>query len=394
MSIFSKKRQTREDLTAWWVKSFEDEILPGYVSLRKNEQVMECVYLIADLISSMTIHLMQNGEKGDVRVKNGLSAKIDISPYGLSTRKAWMHKIVDDLCICGNSYVLPSIGRNGFIEDLVPLPASQVSLTNRTLLDYAIRYNGEVFRPSEVLHFVLNPSKLYPYEGQGFAPMLKRLVENIAQANATKGAFLKSKWKPSLIMSINADGEDLQDKEKRKKLLGSYTETTEAGEPWVIPAGEIDIKTVQPLTLNDLAVQDSLTLDIKQVAAAFGIPPFMLGVGEFKKDEYNNFISHRLMPIAMGIQQELTKKLLEAPNYYFRFNPRSLMMYELGEIVNMTSRTVNSGMITRNEGRQEIGYAPSDAEGMDDFVVLENYIPVAKVGEQKKLNGGDNGEQG
>ena len=386
--IFRKNGQKRSadnrNVSAWWIFN-EGDILPGYVPLTKNEQVMECVYMIADLISSMTIHLMKNGDKGDARVKNGLSAKIDITHYSLTTRKAWMHKIVDDLCVRGNSYVLPVIGRNGFIEDLVPLPASQVTLINKTLSSYAIRYNGDAFEPNEVVHFSLNPSELYPYEGRGFAPMLKRAVENVAQANATKKAFLKSKWQPSLIMSINADSEALQDPERRKKILNSYTETTEEGEPWIIPAGEIDIKTINPLTLNDLAIQDSLTLDIKQIAAAFGIPPFMVGIGDFKKDEYNNFISHRLMPIAMGIQQELTKKLLDAPNYYFRFNPRSLMMYDLGEIVNMAKETVNSGMITRNEGRQEIGYAPSDAEGMDDFVVLENYIPVAKIGEQKKL---------
>ena len=61
---------------------------------------------------------------------------------------------------------------------------------------------------------------------------------------------MRSKWKPSLIISIQADTEELQDKELRKKILGSYTDTTEAGEPWLIPAGEIDIKTVQPLTLK------------------------------------------------------------------------------------------------------------------------------------------------
>ena len=44
--------------------------------------------------------------------------------------------------------------------------------------------------------------------------------------------------------------------------------------------------------------------------------------------------------------------------------------------------------MSRNEGRCELDYAPVDQQGMDEFIVLENFIPVAKVGDQKKLKQG------
>lgn len=384
------KRKTRADPVAIWLNSSEAKdvlIYNGYTPLSRNEEIRRCVYKIADLVSNMTIMLMQNGENGDVRIKNELSKKIDVSPCKNMTRKSFIHKIVTDICLYGNAIVLPKVDTIGLIDDLQILNAEQVHY----LSDgdgYKISYKGKVFDNDEVMHFVLNPDDDKPYIGQGFTQMVKRAVENLLQANATKTGFLQSKWKPSLIISTQADAEELIDPELRKKILGSYARETEIGEPWLIPAGEIDIKTIQPLTLNDLAIQDSITLDLKTVACAIGVAPFMVGVGEFKKDEYNNFISTVIMSIATILQQELTKKLLYSPTMYFKFNPKSLLQYDLGEKVNFVQTMVASGMLNRNEGRTEFDYSPVDADGMNDYVVLENYIPVADVGNQKKLNKG------
>lgn len=392
---FFSKRKTRADPVAIWLNGDDaKEILcpSGYSPLAKNQEVRKCVFKIADLVSNMTIMLMQNGENGDKRLKNELSKKIDIYPSKNMTRKNFIHKIVTDMILTGNAVVIPKISE-GLIRDLQILKISNVTFEDAGE-DYRIKYESTTFYPDELLHFVLNPDDDYPYRGQGYTMMIKNTIENLLQANATKTGFLKSKWKPSLIISINSDIEELQNPEKRNKILGSYTKTTEVGEPWLIPAGQIDIKEVRPLSLNDLAIHDSITLDLKTVASAFGIPAFMVGVGEFNKDEYNNYISTTIMSIAINIQQELTKKLLYAPNMYFKFNPKSLMQYNLSEQVSFVKELVAGGMLNRNEGRNEFDYAPVDDEGMNEYIVLENYIPVSSVGEQKKLKGGDekNGE--
>jgi hypothetical protein len=111
----------------------------------------------------------------------------------------------------------------------------------------------------------------------------------------------------------------------------------------------------------------------------------MVGIGEFKKEEYNNYISTVIMSFAQLIQQELSKKLLYDPTMYFKFSPRSLMQYDLGEKTTYVKEMVSGGMLNRNEGRNEFDYSPVDNEGMSEYIVLENYIPVAKVGEQEKL---------
>jgi HK97 family phage portal protein len=198
---------------------------------------------------------------------------------------------------------------------------------------------------------------------------------------------LKSKWRPSLIIKVESDAEGMQIKEEREKILNSYVGDTESGEPWIVPASEIDVREIRPLSLQDLAIQESLELDKRAVASAFGVPAFMVGIGLFNRDEYNNFISTVIMPIAKVIEQEMSKKLVYSPTWYFRFNAKSLMQYNLQELTAHVKEMVGGGMINRNEGRNAFDYSPVD--GLNEYVVLENYIPISDVGNQKKLKGGD-----
>lgn len=357
----------------------------GYSPVYKNEEVRKCAHKIADLVSNMTIMLMQNSKHGDIRVKNGLSHKLDIEPNKLMTRKQFIYKIVSDMIDYGNAVVYPVI-KEGYIDDLVILDMDGVSYREKGDT-YFVRYKGKEYGCDEVLHFVLIPDRQKPWRGVGYAPQIIDTIKNLGQANATKASFLKSKWKPSLIISVMGDAEELQDPDKRNAILDSYIDNTEVGKPWLIPADEVKVQEVRPLTLQDLNLHESITLDKKVVAGTFGVPAFLLGIGEFNIDEYNNFISNVICSFGLIIQQEFTKKLLYDPTLYFKFSPRSLLQYNLNDKTNHVKELVNAGMLSRNEGRNEFDYSPVDVEGMDDYNVLENYIPVDKVGEQKKLGG-------
>jgi len=393
--LFGKKKINKRNYNpvAVWLSGEDSKslLLPaGYAPVTNNEEVKKCIHKIADLVSSMTIMLMENSQDGDIRLKNELSKKIDVYPNNYMIRKNFIYKVVADMLTHGNSVVYPET-LDGLLDNLIIWDINRVSYKGDQK-SYVIQYKLQDFDPNELLHFVLIPDDLFPFKGQGFIPIVKDAITNIVQANTTKTGFLQSKWRPSLIIKVESDAEGMQIKEEREKILNSYVGDTENGEPWIIPASEIDVSEVRPLSLQDLAIQESIELDKKAVAAAFGVPAYMLGVGTFNKEEYNNFISSVIMPVAKVIEQELSKKVVYSPKWYFKFNSKTLMQYNLGELTTHVKEMVAGGLINRNEGRNAFDYSPVD--GLNEYVVLENYIPVEDVGKQKKLDNNQNAPEG
>lgn len=394
----SKKQRSRQKAraepvqkrSAAWLCSkdaFETLTCEGYTSLAHNPEICAAVDVIARLIGSMTIHLMQSTDKGDLRIKNELSRKVDINPNSNMTRASFVHWIIKNLYLDGNGNVVvyPET-RRGILRDLQPIPPAYCAYLPDGMWGYKVAINGKEYDPDDVLHFILNPDSYYPWLGTGYKISLADVANNLKQAAKTEKGFMESKWKPSLIIKVDSLTEEFASASGRKKLLDEYIDTTGAGEPWLIPAEQFSVEQVKPLTLSDLALSDMVTLDKKTVASILGVPPFLLGVGDFNRDAWNNFINSTIMPISRNIEQEMTKKLLYSPDLFFRFNSWSLFSYSITELVSAGGEMVDRMALRRNEWRSWVNMPPDP--DMDELLALENYVPANRLGDQAKLSGG------
>ena len=328
---------------------------------------------------------MANTENGDVRINNELSRKIDIEPSPYMTRKQWTESVVMNLLLygSGNSIVLPHTS-DGFLGSLeVVSPSRVVLLQNTSDRSYYVNIDGIQYSPDEVLHFVHNPDQYYPWKGKGFTVYLRDVANNLKQAAATEKGFMESKWKPSVIVKVDALTEEFSSMSGRKKLLESYVESAEVGEPWLIPAEQFSVEQIRPLSLADLAISDVVKLDKATVAAVLGVPAFLLGVGEYNQKEWEMFINTTVLSIVTELQQEMTKKLITSPKMYLRFNYWSLLNWDIKTISDVLLAGSDRGFISGNEYRDRIGFEPR--EGLDELRILENYLPWDMSGMQKKL---------
>lgn len=358
--------------------------VPGYTSLDQNPEVMTCCRRIAELIGSITIHLMENTADGDVRIVNELSRMIDITPMPNMTRKTWIESIVMTMLLYGrgNAIVIPHT-RAGYLKRMEPIAASRVSFLPIGYSDYKILIDGKEYKPDDVMHFVYNPHKVYLWKGTGVNVQLRTIADNLKQAEATKKGFLESKWKPSVIIRVDAMTEMFQTKEGRAKVLEEYIEMDGVGKPWVIPSEQIDVQSIKPLSLSDLAISDTVEVDKKTVASLLGVPPFLLGVGDYNQKEWNNFIQTTVRDTALTLTQEMTRKLILSEKWYLKFNVMSLMDWDLKTIADVFCTLGDRGYVSGNEVRDRIGMSPR--EGLDELRILENYIPWNMSGLQGKL---------
>jgi len=386
MSRTKKKTEKRCTGQVAFVVSDGDICVPGYTSLDRNPEILTACRRIAELIGSMTIHLMANTERGDVRVVNELSRVIDIDPMPTMTRSMWMQSIVMTMLLYGrgNAIVVPHT-HLGYLESLEPIAASRVQLlpVGGSYRDYQVWIDGVAKKPGNLLHFVYNPDKYYLWKGAGVTVSLLDVANNLKQAAATKKAFMGSEYKPSIIVKVDALTEEFSSPAGRQKLIDSYIKPETPGQPWIIPADQFSVEQVKPLTLADLAISDSVEIDKRTVAAVLGVPAFLLGVGGYDRAAWNSFVQNTIRPLAVSIAQEMSKKLILSPKMYLRFNVRSLMDFDLNSLYAVYGGLSDKGIVTGNEVRDIMGMPPR--EGLDDLRILENFIPADMIGQQSKL---------
>jgi HK97 family phage portal protein len=352
----------------------------GYTRMCDVPEVVTAITAIADIIAGTPLNIVDVQGKTDS--KSELSRLINTSPSAHMTRHTWMSGLISTLLLHGdgNAVIVPHTS-GGRLVGLEPIAAARVGYLPIGYADYTITIDGMPRDPDELCHIVYNPDSIYLWKGRGVTVSLRQLARNLSQAADTTEAFLKSEWKPSLIVKVDAISEEFATPEGRQRLTEEYIRPAEPGAPWILPAEQIDVKEIRPLSLSDLAISDSVKLGRKGVASLLGVPSFLLGEGTYSPGEWNNFIQTKVRAVMSTIEQSLTRALLD-DGRKIEFDWWTLTQHDYEQISRILLNGASQGFVNGDEWRGHMHLPPA---GLTEYRVLENYIPADKAGDQKKL---------
>lgn len=175
MGWFSRKKEKRSRMNVQYIPTGEWSTVvysDSRVVLADDVNVNIAVNKIADLVSNMTIHLLENTANGNKRVNNNLQKLIDISPAKNMTRKAWITKLIRDLFIFGDGNSIFKIvvePGSEYLTELRPLDMSNISYKyDKEKNELQVLYKGEVLPKGSYVHFMINPNPEYPLIGKGY----------------------------------------------------------------------------------------------------------------------------------------------------------------------------------------------------------------------------------
>lgn len=368
------KPQVQEKRELQYV-SFNEALTFGTVYNRYSAMNVSAVFaatnLIANTIAMLPIKVLVDGVEGkNEQLDHPLNVAFSnngniISKYTL------LKLIVQSVILRGNAFVY--VERKGdVVTGLRYLESGDVQIyyqKEQKKLWYDCSYvSGKHIMPKDMLHFTLNS-----YDGVNGLSILSYAARTLAITNASENSakgFFENGMNVSGLLKVNTPINQKQKDEIRASWNQAYSG---GGGGLAIINGNMDY---QQLTLSpeDSQLLASRQFNVADIARFFNINPLLIG-GEsgasYSSLEMlqNAFLIHTLMPYIAMIECEMNRKLLNKneTNLEIVLETNELMRIDKQSQANYYKTMCDSGILSRNEIRTELGYGPF--EGGDDHTV-------------------------
>lgn len=371
MGIFNFLKKNNRSLE---VPSFDKwkSTLSGGADIENSLELMGIIDFIGGLIGSLTIKVWEKKDGKEERIEDGLAYLLDIAPFEDMTRIEWMKLLVKRIFLDGKAYIYPH-RKKELITKLEVLPKPYLKGDR---LFYTQGGETKSVLKEECLSF-----SFYGFEIHN---LLKEKIKNIQQTAKLKRHFFEGAFNPNFLIKVDMAFQTMFDEKTRKEIIEQIEKSRLENQSVVIPSGEMELEALPSLNYESLGITTALNSEKIAMANALGVPPFLFGVGNYNADEYNAFVKTFLLPKIKVIEQGLSR-LFYSPSRFVKFSVKSLYQFDLEEQASLVNNGISLGYITGNEAREFLGFERKDDPELDKFKMLENYIPIADSGNQKKL---------
>lgn len=338
----------------------ETVITPPFTmeSLKANPTGNRCFNMIVDAAADIQYEILDS---------NKLTASSAIRPQtilDLMNRKAneqmdayyFNRCLIIDILATGNAFILVDAGKHYYL----PSEAMVVEGNERQLVEKYILNGQKEFKPSEIIHIKDNSTKSIRVGESRFRGMADILDLHKKMKDFQKN-FFKNNAQPGIVL---VSPNTLTEKTKERKLqrwMQEYNPTSGARKPAFLDGG-ITIENLGTTTFREMDFETSIQSLEKDIAKAMGVPPLLLDGG----NNSNITPNHRLFYLETVMP--LVKKISNAFALFYGYDiqPVSVgvpaLQPDLRDLANYISTIVNGGIISPEEGREELGF-PEKVKG-------------------------------
>lgn len=337
-------------------------------ALGKISIVNQSVRLIADNVSKCDLEVIKSDGKTTQQLTNHpLYDQLKYQPSTIFSSKNWLSNLLTVLNLHGNAYYQINSG--------------SLDLIDCDLIDKAEIKGGKIFysssknktlnlRQDEVLHFKINSDSVF-----GLSPLkaVNLQVQNFYKSQKNIDSTYSQGMNSRVYLDPIADFKATTEKQDEmiEKIKSESAGYTNAG-ILVSPFG-YNLKSFQ-IPREDQEILLTSEFSEEAIAAAFFVPILLIkpnpSIAVNLKDLKQLFQEHLINLMAI-VEDELNNKLLTIEDrkagIEIRFNKSKLYVNDLTLMTTPLNTLVTSGIITRNEAREQLGYDHSDEPVMNQF---------------------------
>lgn len=374
-----------------------DDFTQDYAAIwRAQGSVRTTVDFLGRNIASLGLHTFRRVSDNDrERLLTHPLARLLARPNPATTPYRLMDGLVRDLAIFDRAYWLKMFTAG--TPWLLRLPPAAVTPVGSWLWPEAFEYNGtkgkKVFPADQVVHF-----RGYAPEGDlaGSSPIesLRRVLSEEYEAGRMREQTLRNGARTSgyLERPAPAPGQQPWSDVARERFRASWRSQYTGGGPEAggTPILEDGMKFVPASqTAKDLQYVEVRKLAREEVAAAYFIPPTMVGIMDSAtfsniKEQHKHLYQDTLGPWLTMISQELELQLLpdfpDADGVYLEFNLEEKLRGSFEEQAAQLQAATGGPWMTRNEARA-MRNLPA-IEGGDELIVPLNVIEGGQASPQ------------
>ena len=355
--------------------------------------VYRCVTIIANDISKLNLRLVEKTDDGIwVEVESPAFSPVLRKQNNHQTRQDFIKRWMLSKLINGNSYILKERDNRGLVTGMYVLDPFNVYpyVTQDGAVFYQVGSNklagipdGTVEIPaSEIIHDRNDP--LF-HDLCGLSPIIAcgLSARQALNSQASWNRFYANGATPSGILQVPGEIDEAQAELFKNKWQQNYGGAQNAGKVAILGGG-LEFK---PVAMNavDQELVSQLEWTAEQVCTAFGVPPWMIGVGDtpnfsggveaLNQQYYSQCLQQHIESIEAKLDEGLgLETAKDGRTYGTEFDLDDLLRMDSRTLTAMIKDAVTGGVMTPDEGRFKLGFAPTP--GGDKCFMQQQMLPL------------------